>query len=158
MNMQTIGDDIWPVSAIANGWQKVKEKAQHALTRFKPTDDEASSADTASQWGVLAADMVEHDDCLELRMEVPGMSPKELQIEVVDRNLLISGTRRSESSRKQGTALITERAFGQFRRVFSLPSGVDVESVKAKYRKGVLIIKFPKKQAGKALRREVSIS
>jgi HSP20 family protein len=141
MSMQHLGEDSWPVAALSKGWHRLRETAQHALTRFRQADDEETSPATESvpRWGVLAADLIEHEDELLLRMEVPGMAPKDLQVEALDRTLRVSGQRKTESNRRQGTAIITERAYGEFRRVFSLPAGIDVDAVKAKYRKGVLL-------------------
>ena len=64
--------------------------------------------------------------------------------------LSVTGEKRIDSSRKHGNAVITERAFGQFRRVFPLPAAVRAEEASASYSDGILAIDLPKQNQGGA--------
>jgi HSP20 family protein len=142
MTMQNIGENPWPMRVLSEGWHTLRNKAQQALTYFSPKD-EAEHAVT-QRWGLVAADVVDHADHVEVRIEVPGMEKADLSVDAVGRHLVVSGEKRSEETRKEGRVVVTERAFGQFRRVVPLPADVDVAAAKANYTDGVLAIDLPK--------------
>ena len=99
----------------------------------------------------MATDVVEHDDHFEMRMEIPGMDRADLKVEIQGGHITVSGEKRAETTRKSGSAVVTERAFGSFRRVLPLPASVAAEDVQARYVDGVLAIDMPK-QSGEASR------
>lgn len=144
MTMQTIGSDPWPIRIAEQGWHRLKEGAQAAMTYFKP-GDEHDVAVESQRWGALAADVVDHSKTLEVRMEVPGVDPADLNVEIHGRRLMVSGERRCDSKRQEGTVMVTERAFGRFQRVIPIPDDIIADKVKAKYRDGVLVLKLPKR-------------
>jgi len=78
-------------------------------------------------------------------VDLPGVSKKDIQIEVKDRQVFISGERKSESKNKN----ISERSYGKFFRVISLPTDVDNENIEANYQDGVLTIALPKAESAK---------
>ena len=103
-----------------------------------------------------AMDLVETGDHFVLRADLPGMSEEDVQIEVEDRVLTVSGERKAEhETTKEGYHRV-ERAFGSFSRSLTLPEGVDPESVAASFDRGVLEIRIPKPEQKKPRRIEIA--
>jgi HSP20 family protein len=113
------------------------------------------NGDTARRWAP-AMDLVEADDQLVLRADLPGMSEDDVNIEVRDNVLTISGERKAESEEKRSGYYRMERAFGTFARTLTLPEGVDVDSIDAKFDEGVLEVRIPKPEERQP--RRISIS
>ena len=89
-------------------------------------------------------DLVDTDDNLVLRADLPGMSDEDLKIEIEEGVLTISGERRAEHEEKGEGFHRVERSFGSFSRSLSLPDGVDPERVAADFKDGVLEVRIPK--------------
>ena len=66
-----------------------------------------------------------------------------------DQQLLIAGERKYEDRKNQNDVMYSERHYGRFQRVFSLPAGLDVEKVEANYQDGVLRVVVPKVESAK---------
>jgi HSP20 family protein len=99
-----------------------------------------------------AMDVAEDDKALTFRVDVPGLGPKDVDIEVSGDRLSIRGTRKEEHSRDDAGRRSRERFAGTFARTVTLPPYVDAEKLEAFYDKGVLTVTAPK-IAGKAARR-----
>jgi HSP20 family protein len=127
---------------LVNGWHNLRDKAMNALTYFSSDQDVGQSS--SQRWAVVAADLVENNDNILVELELPGMEKADLTVDVIDKRLLVSGEKRSHDTRREGTLIITERAFGSFQRVVPLPCAVDRDKVRAEYKKGVLKIVLPK--------------
>jgi HSP20 family protein len=93
---------------------------------------------------IPAMDLVETDDHLVLRADLPGISEDDIEIEIKDNVLTVSGERKSEREDKGEGYHRVERSFGRFSRSLSLPDGVDADSVNAGFDRGVLEVKIPK--------------
>ncbi len=105
---------------------------------------------------IPAMDLVESDGEFVLRADLPGLSEEDVNIEVDDNVLTISGERKSEhEDRKEGFYRV-ERSYGSFRRSLTLPEGVEPEAVKASFDRGVLEVRVPKPEERKP--RKVSIT
>jgi HSP20 family protein len=91
-----------------------------------------------------AADVYETDGELVVELEVPGFDEQELEIEVRDHTLSITGERKEELEKKEKTLRMHERLEKRFERRFELPAGIDGEHVAAEYTKGVLTVHVPK--------------
>jgi HSP20 family protein len=128
-----------------NGWHTLLDKASHAITYFTP--NRSDEPDAAQRWGVLATDVVDQQDSVIVELELPGMDKADLSVEVVEDHLIISGHKRSSGTRREGAILITERAFGNFKRVLALPCAVDGSAIQATYEKGILSVNLPKSAA-----------
>jgi HSP20 family protein len=105
---------------------------------------------------IPAMDLVESDDHLVLRADLPGMSEDDVDIEIKDGVLTISGERKSEQEEKGEGFHRVERAFGRFSRSLTLPQGVDATKVAANFKDGVLEVKVPKPEATKPTRVEIA--
>ncbi len=80
-----------------------------------------------------------------ISVEVPGVDDKDVKIEVVKNNLIISGEKKQEKEEKDKNFYRVERCYGSFRRVLSLPDDADQDKVKASFKKGVLNLTIPRK-------------
>lgn len=91
-----------------------------------------------------AAEIEETDDALQLRLEVPGMEAKDLEVEVTDSSVLIKGERKSESKTKEKGVVRSEFHYGKFERRIPLSMRVHTDNVQAECKNGVLSLTLPK--------------
>lgn len=94
-------------------------------------------------------DMSETDNEIEVRMDVPGIQPEEIEVEVTGNTLLITGERKEEKEEKGRTYHRIERSSGSFSRSMTLPCEVDSDQVEAQCDNGVLTITLPKSNLSK---------
>jgi len=143
--------NIW--DSMAEGWQRLREGAVGALTRFRPGERSAMPArsevdDTfywpSHGWSLLGGDLFEDDQRLVVRLEIPGMDKGDFDIEVQDDLLIVQGEKRFENESTQGRYRLLQCAYGSFRRAVPLPTRVLADQAKASYRDGVLRIELPK--------------
>jgi HSP20 family protein len=102
----------------------------------------------ARRW-VPAMDLVETDEHLVLRADLPGLTKDDVNIDIKDGVLTVSGERKSEHEEKSEGYYRMERAFGGFSRSLSLPEGIDAERVTADFADGVLEVRIPKPEERK---------
>ena len=136
---------------MTEGWHQLYHRASQALTRFKPLATDKPSSRTMpwqqnSHWGLLASDVEESADHITVRLEVPGMEKNDFDISVYDDALLVKGSKHYQHQEEQGRIHVHECAYGHFERVIPLPTAVDDQAAKAKYRRGVLTIQLAKKK------------
>ena len=103
-------------------------------------------------------DVSESDEEIVVKAEVPGVSPEDIDISIDDNNLVISGEKKQESEEKDRNYYRVERSYGSFRRSLALPSGADVENIKASSRDGILSIVIPKSNDRKSRKIEIEAS
>jgi HSP20 family protein len=94
---------------------------------------------------VPAADVYEDADKITLKLEVPGIEEKDLDVRVENSTLTVKGERKFEKEEKEENFHRIERRYGSFYRAFTLPSTVDTENVQATYNNGVLKLELKKK-------------
>lgn len=104
---------------------------------------------------IPAMDLVETEDHLVLRADLPGLSEDDVAIEVKDNVLTVSGERRAEHEEKSEGFYRVERAFGGFSRSLTLPRGIDAAAIKASFDRGVLEVKVPKPAERKPTRVQI---
>jgi HSP20 family protein len=114
-------------------------------------DGKSNGGGAVRRW-IPAMDLVEDENHLVLRADLPGMSEDDVDIEIKDGVLTISGERKAESEHKGEGFHRVERAFGRFSRSLSLPDGVDASKVAADFTNGVLEVKVPKPEETKPTR------
>ena len=94
-------------------------------------------------------DVIETDNEIKLKAELAGMDPADINIEVQDNVLTVSGERRFEEEVKEDKYYRIERRYGSFSRSIALPQTVDESKIEAKYENGVLEIVVPKTETAK---------
>jgi HSP20 family protein len=100
-------------------------------------------------------DLVETDDHLVLRADLPGLDTDDVNIEVKDGVLTVSGERTTEHEERADGFYRVERAFGGFSRSMSLPNNIDAERINASFDKGVLEVRIPKPEERKPHRVQI---
>ena len=98
---------------------------------------------TARRW-IPSMDLVETQDHFVLKADLPGMSESDVNVELENNVLTISGERKTEQEEQQEGYYRLERATGAFSRSLSLPEGIDAEAVAADFDNGVLTVRIPK--------------
>jgi HSP20 family protein len=93
-----------------------------------------------------ALDVFETQDKFVITMELPGVSPDDVDISVEDSTLVVRGERRFYGEQNEDSFLRIERRFGEFTRSLTLPSTADAESIQASFDQGVLTIEVPKRE------------
>ena len=111
-------------------------------------------AGLSRRW-VPAMDLVEVGDSLVLKADLPGLTREDVNIEVKDGVLTISGERKDEHEEKADGYYRVERTFGSFSRTLTLPKGVDATGIAADFADGVLEVKIPKPEERKPHRIEI---
>jgi HSP20 family protein len=102
--------------------------------------------DTVAATGfVPAVDIYEDAQKVVLKLEIPGIDQKDLDIRVENQTLTVKGERKFEAEEKEQNFHRIERRYGSFFRAFTLPSTVDPEKVQASYNAGVLKLELAKK-------------
>lgn len=104
-----------------------------------------------------AVDILETDNDIVLRADLPGVNPKDVDISVQNGTLTLKGERRFESDVKEDNFRRVERIYGSFIRSFALPQSVDAEKVDAEYHNGVLEVKLPKRPESKPKQVKVAV-
>jgi HSP20 family protein len=95
------------------------------------------------------AEFEETEDTYHLKLEVPGMDPKDINIEAASESISISGERTSESKTNENGIFRTEFRYGKFQRILPLPGRIDHQNVSASYNNGVLELTLPKAEEEK---------
>jgi len=96
-----------------------------------------------------AVDVYEDEHNVTLKIEVPGIEEKDIDVRIENNTLTVHGERKFEKEEKEENYRRVERQYGSFTRSFTLPNTVDHDNVSANYDKGVLKIKLAKKAEAK---------
>ena len=102
-------------------------------------------------------DVYEDEHSVTLKIEVPGIEEKDIDVRVENSTLTVHGERKFEKEEKEENFRRVERQYGSFTRSFTLPSTVDAENIEANYEKGVLAIRLAKKAEAKPKQIKVNV-
>ena len=111
---------------------------------FRDFNEAGDGALTTASF-IPAVDVYEDEKKVVLKLEVPGIDEKDLDISVENHTLTVKGERKFEKEEKEENFHRIERRYGSFYRAFTLPTTVDTESVAASYDAGVLKLELTKK-------------
>src|SRR5436189_3696862 len=103
-------------------------------------------------------DIYEDEHNITLKIEVPGIDEKDIDVRIENNTLTVHGERKIEKEEKEENFRRVERQYGSFTRSFTLPSTVDPNNVQANYEKGVLKIKLAKKAEAKPKQIKVNVA
>ena len=103
-------------------------------------------------------DLVEAEDHFVLKADLPGLTESDVNIEVQDGTLTLSGERKAEHEEREKGWYRIERSFGSFNRSLTLPDGVDPDRIDASFKDGVLEVHIPKPEERKPRRISISSS
>jgi HSP20 family protein len=102
-------------------------------------------------------DVYEDEHNVTLKIEVPGIDEKDIDVRIENNTLTVHGERKFEKEEKEENYRRVERQYGSFTRTFTLPSTVNHDNVQADYDKGVLKIKLEKKAEAKPKQIKVNV-
>jgi HSP20 family protein len=126
------------------------------LMRFDPFAEMEGLTLTPAGAFNPAVELRETSDGYVFKVELPGVSEKDMEISVTGNRLTISGERREEQRNENDRFFVFETSYGSFSRSFTLPEGIDPDNVRAEMKNGVLSVTVPKRPEVKP--RRVSIS
>ncbi len=102
------------------------------------------ASDTARPMLRPAMDVVENDDSLTVRINLPGLSPDDVKVEIEDNVLTVSGEVGDTIEKDGDRYHYRERSYGAFQRSVRLPNTINTDKVDATFENGVLNIAMPK--------------
>ncbi len=144
-------------------WEPVRELSsiQSEMNRlfntFFDTPTQQGNGHSPLRRWIPAMDLVETADEFVLRADLPGLSENDVNIELDDNVLTVSGERKSEREERKEGHYRVERSSGSFSRSLTLPEGVAADAVRASFDKGVLEIRIPKPEARKPQKVAISV-
>ena len=143
-------------------WEPVREltslqnEMNRLFTTFFDTPTGGNGESAGRRW-IPAMDLVETDDHFVLKADLPGLGDGDVNIEVEDNVLTVSGERKAEHEDKREGYVRVERSYGAFRRSLTLPEGIDPEAVTASFDNGVLEVRIPKPEERKPRRVAIQV-
>jgi HSP20 family protein len=158
-NHQILKEDL--AMTVLTRWEPFREFAtlQDRINRVFRDSYSGAGQDEALTTSSFApaVDVYEDEHKVSLKIEVPGIDEKDIDVRVENNTLTVHGERKIEKEEKEENYRRVERQYGSFTRTFTLPTTVDTENVSATYDKGVLKINLPKKAEAKPKQIKVNI-
>lgn len=105
-----------------------------------------------------SVDMFEEGDNLVIKAELPGMKKEDINVDLKDGVITISGQKKSEEKTERKDFHRIERSFGSFTRRLQLPVEIKADKVQASFKDGVLEIKMPKTEAAKQKAKKIAVN
>ena len=128
-----------------NPWQEMNSLQRQLNRLFDDALTNDNWSDFSNLSKVPAAELTETDDALHLKLEIPGIEAKDLDIQVMADRVAISGERKTEIKEKTRS----EFRYGKFSRVIPLPARIQNTNVTADYKDGILNLTLPKSEEEK---------
>ena len=133
--------------------ERMSQEMDRLLTTFRPGGAQAARSDVYPPLNVY-----NDGESFIVHGEVPGIAPKELDIEVTGDTLTVRGERKAPEIPEGASYHRREREFGRFRRSLTLPEQIDSTKVTATFTDGILEIRLPYAEAAKRRKIDVHIS
>jgi HSP20 family protein len=125
--------------------QQMQQRMNRMMGRLMPSGNGELSA-----FGYMpSAEISETPEDIRLKLEIPGMEAKDLNVEVTEDSVSISGERKSETKTEEKGMVRSEFHYGKFERIIPLPTHVQNDKVQAEYKNGVLTLTLPKLEGEK---------
>ena len=142
-------------------WQPVRESSslQNDMNRlFNHLLATPTAGNGAVRRSIPAMDVVETDDHFVLKADLPGLTEEDVNIDVDDNVLTVSGERKAQHEDEREGYVRVERSYGSFRRSLTLPEALlDADAVTASFARGVLEISIPKPEQRKPRRVAIQV-
>jgi HSP20 family protein len=132
-----------------NPWQELNTLQRQLDRMFEDPFASTSMANFGNIAKVPAAEISETEDAVHLKLEVPGMEAKDLDVQVTETAVFVSGDRKSETKQEENGKTRSEFYYGKFQRVIPLSVRVQNTNVTAEYKDGILSLTLPKTVAEK---------
>ena len=118
-------------------------KMQRDMDRIFSRMGTAEGAPTPTAW-MPRINVKQSGDDLAVHVELAGIKPEDVEIEVTDGVLTVRGERKSVEQREDEGWLVRESSFGRFERSVVLPEGIDADQIRAEFTDGMLEVHVPK--------------
>lgn len=132
-----------------NPWQEVDTLQRQFDRLFGNTLAPAAWQDNGAFFKVPAAEINETADAIHLKLEIPGMEAKDLDVQVTENAVSIRGERKSEHKTEENGMTRSEFRYGKFQRIIPLPARIQNTNVTAEYKDGILNLTLPKTEEAK---------
>jgi len=144
---------------VVTRWEPLKDLMALQERMNKLFDETFSRGPQEADTGTWSppVDILEQGDAIIIKMEIPEVNQKTINIKVEGNALTITGERTLEEGTKREDYLRRERPYGQFSRSFSLPTTIDLEKVKASHNDGILRIVLSKREETKPKQIKVEV-
>lgn len=103
-----------------------------------------------------ACEIHDEEKMYTISLDIPGLRQEDIEIEVKDNHLHITGERKTEKKTEKNNVLRSERRYGKFSRVFSLPQNVNSDAIEASFENGVLEVALPKEEKSQSKKIQIS--
>lgn len=120
--------------------ERLQQEMNHLFERLMPEDD----GNGRSLGFIPSAELEETDSQILLKVEIPGMDAKDLDVEVTESAVMVKGERKSESKTEDKGVVRSEFHYGTFERVIALPAPIQTTNLEATYENGLLTLTLPK--------------
>ena len=127
-------------------FQSLQQDINHLFDSLMRTSDDSLTGDVSF---IPAAEMQETPEAIHLKLEVPGMEAKDLDVQVTAEAVAISGERKSQTKTEEKGVTRSEFRYGSFRRIIPLSTKIKNDQVQAEYKNGVLSLTLPKAEEEK---------
>lgn len=124
-------------------FDRLRDEVDRTLQHWWSGNGEFDELISAAEWHP-SVDISETDEAVEVKVDLPGIKPEDVDISVSDNRLTIQGERKEEKETKDKTVHRVERSYGSFYRTIGLPVGTKAEDVTAESDNGVITITLPK--------------
>lgn len=131
-----------------NPWREIATLQQQMNQLFDETLIPATDRER-SFVRVPAAEIEETQKAIHLKVELPGIDAKDLDVQVTQNTVSISGERKEETKTQENGVTRSEFNYGKFQRVIPLPARIQNTKVQAEYKDGILILTLPKMEEEK---------
>lgn len=136
---------------VPRAWEDFYKEMDSVVQQFFGGDEGRTAADRFTPH----LNVAETEQAYEISLDLPGIDPSQVNVEMNDGQLTITGQKQQRSEEEGKTFLRVERQFGQFRRTIGIPAAVNEEGIHAEYKDGVLTVTIPKSEKAKPRRIEV---
>lgn len=127
------------------------------LIRYDPFRDFSDQMRGASTARGVPMEAIRRGDQVVVRFDLPGIDPGSIDV-TVEKNVLTIAAERSEDRQEGDEVVISERAYGTFRRQLFLGDSLDTERIEADYRNGVLTLTIPVAERAKPRKVQIAAS
>jgi len=129
---------------LMRSWQPFAEIETIRQQLDKVFDQRAATRDNSEATWMPALELVDAGDNFVLKAQLPGIDPKDIDVQVTREAISISGERRYENTDEKSGYVRSEFRYGKFHRVLNLPAPIQNDSVQAECKDGILTLTLPK--------------
>jgi HSP20 family protein len=120
------------------------ESLQSEMNRLFQQLSPSGNGDSEFMAFMPSAELEDTPEAIHLKLEIPGLEAKDLDIQVTERSVSISGERKSETKTEEKGSVRSEFRYGKFERIIPLPVQVKTDAAQAEYKNGILTLDLPK--------------